>query len=140
MNNRLKEIDLIVEQFFPQKNYENEKINKINKFKLKYKDELKNYNIINTKEELYNLKSAGYIRYFDREDNLKFGGILLKVFESENENVDMVRTLILLKNSDNIKWTISWENNMIFYKKQTKKGDNLRNLFISLLDNNINNL
>lgn len=140
MNNRLKEIDLIVEQFFPQKNYENEKIDKINKFKLKYKDELKNYNIINTKEELYNLKSAGYIRYFDREDNLKFGGILLKVFESENENVDMVRTLILLKNSDNIKWTISWENNMIFYKKQTKKGDNLRNLFISLLDNNINNL
>lgn len=140
MNNRLKEIDLIVEQFFPQKNYENEKIDKINKFKLKYKDELKNYNIINTKEELYNLKSAGYIRYFDRDDNLKFGGILLKVFESENENVDMVRTLILLKNSDNIKWTISWENNMIFYKKQTKKGDNLRNLFISLLDNNINNL
>jgi hypothetical protein len=140
MNNRLKEIDLIVEQFFPQKNYENEKIDKINKFKLKYKDELKNYNIINTKEELYNLKSAGYIRYFDREDNLKFGGILLKVFESENENVDMVRTLILLKNSENIKWTISWENNMIFYKKQTKKGDNLRNLFISLLDTNIDDL
>ena len=140
MNNRLKEIDLIVEQFFPQKNYENEKIDKINKFKLKYKDELKNYNIINTKEELYNLKSAGYIRYFDREDNLKFGGILLKVFESENENVDMVRTLILLKNSENIKWTISWENNMIFYKKQTKKGDNLRNLFISLLDPNIDDL
>ena len=140
MNNRLKEIDLIVEQFFPQKNYENEKIDKINKFKSKYKDELKNYNIINTKEELYNLKSAGYIRYFDREDNLKFGGILLKVFESENENVDMVRTLILLKNSENIKWTISWENNMIFYKKQTKKGDNLRNLFISLLDTNIDDL
>ena len=57
MNNRLKEIDLIVEQFFPQKNYENEKIDKINKFKLKYKDELKNYNIINTKEELYNLNT-----------------------------------------------------------------------------------
>ena len=33
MNNRLKEIDLIVEQFFPQKNYENEKIDKINKGK-----------------------------------------------------------------------------------------------------------
>ena len=139
MNKRLKEIDNIVEEFFPQKKYQLELQQKISKFKLKYKDELKDYNYVKSKDELYNLKSAGYIRYFDKDDNLKYGGILIKVFESEANNIDEKRTLILIKNSQNNQWVISWENNTIFYKEQTKKGDNLRDLFISLLDKDYNN-
>jgi len=134
MNNRLKEIDILVESFFPQKEQDIELENKINKFYNTYKKELKNYNYIRSKKELLELKLAGYIRYFDRDDNLKFGGILIKVFESETDTIEKNRTLLLLQNSDGKKWTISWENNIIFYKSQTKKGDNLRNLFISLLD------
>lgn len=134
MNKRLKEIDMIVESFFPQKEHDNELKEKINIFYQTYKKELKNYNYVSSKEELNELKLAGYIRYFDRDDNLKFGGILIKVFESETDIIEKKRTLLLLQNSDGIKWTISWENNIIFYKPQTKKGDNLRNLFISLLD------
>jgi len=134
MNKRLKEIDMIVESFFSQKEHDNELKEKINIFYQTYKKELKNYNYVSSKEELNELKLAGYIRYFDRDDNLKFGGILIKVFESETDIIEKKRTLLLLQNSDGIKWTISWENNIIFYKPQTKKGDNLRNLFISLLD------
>ena len=137
MNNRLKEIDTLVESLFPEDEYKKELENKINNFYLKFKEELDGYNYVSSKEELFNLKSAGYIRYFDKNDNLKYGGLLLKVFESDSDNVDKRRTLILLKNTDNKKWTISWENNMIFYKPQVKKGDNLRNLFISLLDKKI---
>ena len=134
MNNRLKEIDMIVENFFPQKEHDLEIKNKLDNFYKTYKNELKNYTYVESKDELNNLKSAGYIRYFDRDDNLKYGGILIKVFESESDDIEKKRTLLLLQNSDANKWTISWENNMIFYKPQTKKGDNLRNLFISLLD------
>lgn len=134
MNNRLKEIDMIVESFFPQKDYELDLKEKINNFYKNHKKELKNYNYISSKEELYELKLAGYIRYFDREDNIKYGGILIKIFESETDTLEKKRTLLLLQNSDGKKWTVSWENNIIFYKPQTKKGDNLRNLFISLLD------
>lgn len=134
MNNRLKEIDMIVESFFPQKDYELDLKEKINNFYKNHKKELKNYNYISSKEELYELKLAGYIRYFDRDDNIKYGGILIKIFESETDTLEKKRTLLLLQNSDGKKWTVSWENNIIFYKPQTKKGDNLRNLFISLLD------
>jgi hypothetical protein len=41
--------------------------------------------------------------------------------------------MLLLQNKNYNKWTITWERNIIFYKQQVKKGDNLRNLFISLL-------
>ena len=134
MNNRLKEIDMLVENFFPQKEHDEILNKKIEKFYANYSKELEKYYHVKTKEELYNLKLAGYIRYFDRDDNLKYGGILIKIFESETDNIEKKRTLLLLQNSDGNKWTISWENNIIFYKQQTKKGDNLRNLFISLLD------
>ena len=134
MNNRLKDIDNLVESFFPQKDYENKIKEKVEEYHTKYKKELENYKYISSKEELNQLKLAGYIRYFDKNDNLKFGGILIKVFENETDDIHKKRTLILLQNTEGNKWTISWENNMIFYKPQTKKGDNLRNLFISLLD------
>lgn len=126
MNKRLKEIDDILESIEPN--------NKINNYLEIYKNELKDYKYVNSLEELYDLKSAGYIRYINLNGELKFGGILIKVFESENKDEFNKKNLILLQNSNNNKWVISYERNYIFYKNQTKKGDNLRNLFISLLD------
>ena len=126
MNKRLKEIDDILESIEPN--------NKINNYLEIYKNELQDYKYVNSLEELYDLKSAGYIRYINLNGELKFGGILIKVFESENKDEFNKKNLILLQNSNNNKWVISYERNYIFYKNQTKKGDNLRNLFISLLD------
>lgn len=126
MNKRLKEIDDILESIEPN--------NKINNYLEIYKNELQDYKYVNSLEELYDLKSAGYIRYINLNGELKFGGILIKVFESENKDEFNKKNLILLQNSNNNKWVISYERNYIFYKNQTKKGDNIRNLFISLLD------
>ena len=126
MNKRLKEIDDILESIEPN--------NKINNYLEIYKNELQDYKYVNSLEELYDLKSAGYIRYINLNGELKFGGILIKVFESENKDEFNKKNLILLQNSNSNKWVISYERNYIFYKNQTKKGDNLRNLFISLLD------
>ena len=125
MDKRLKEIDNILSTL---------NNNKISLYLESFKDELKDYKYIESLDELYKLKSAGYIRYINLEGELKFGGILIKVFKSEDEEEFKKKNLILIQNSKNQKWVISWEKNYIFYKNQTKKGDNLRNLFISLLD------
>ena len=137
MNSRLKEIDSIIESIKPKEDYKKDLEDKIEKFKLKYSKELEDYDFISSKDELFNLKSAGYVRYVDLNGKIKYGGILIKVFNSENDIEYNKRILILLQNSSGKKWTISWEKNYIYYKKQTKKGDNLRNLFISLLDKKI---
>lgn len=135
MNNRLKEINDLVELIIPQAKFENNINSKINYFFNNYKEQLENYTFVKSKEELYELKLSGYIRYFDLDNNIKFGGILIKVFQTKNDIEDKKKNILLLQNSDGIRWSISWENNFIFYKKQTKKGDHLRNIFISLTDN-----
>lgn len=139
MNKRLKEIDDIINSIKTQDDYDKEINLKIEELTNKFSKELENYKFVSSLDELQNLKSGGYIRYVNFNDELKFGGILLKVFKSENNDDFNNKNLLILQNSENNKWTISWEKNYIFYKKQTKKGDNLRNLFISILEDNKNN-
>ena len=134
MNNRLKEIDEIINSIKNEDSYLKELYEKSNLFKKKFKNELEDYELITDLDSLYKLKSGGYIRYVNMKEEIRYGGILLKVFESENKDDFYKKNLIILQNSDNKKWTISWEKNYIYYKKQTKKGDNLRNLFISIID------
>lgn len=136
MSKRLKEIDEIIDSIKSQKEYENEMKSKVESLIEKFSDKLEGYNFVSSLEELYKLKPSGYIRYINFNDEIKFGGILIKVFKSESDDEFNKKNLILIQNSDNIKWAISWEKNYIFYKNQTKKGDNLRNLFISILDKN----
>jgi hypothetical protein len=137
MNKRLKEIDDFVDSIKTENEFNSEIQQKMEKYKEKFYNELLDYNPVISLKDLYNLKSAGYIRYVNFNNEIKYGGILLKIFKTENEDEISQKNLILLQNSNNKKWTISWENNYIFYKKQTKKGDNMRNLFISLLDKDI---
>lgn len=137
MNKRLKEIDDFVNSIKTENEFNSEIQQKMEKYKEKFYNELLDYNPVTNLKDLYNLKSAGYIRYVNFNNEIKYGGILLKIFKTENEDEISQKNLILLQNSNNKKWTISWENNYIFYKKQTKKGDNMRNLFISLLDKDI---
>ena len=130
-NKRLNDIDNIINSIKTQKSYENDLEKKSNKYKEKYPELLDGYNLVKNKKELQNCKNAGYIRYINFEGDIRFGGTLLKI--SNPPNNDQI-TLLLLKNSTNSIWSITWEKNIIFYKKQVKKGDNLRNLFISLID------
>ncbi len=139
MNSRLKEINLFIDSIKTKKQYEDELKSKLDTFQKKFSKELKNYKPVTSLVELNNLKKAGYIRYVNLDGEIKYGGILIKVFKSDSKDEFNQKTLIILQNSEGIKWTISWEKNYIFYKKQTKKGDNIRNLFISLLDNDNKN-
>mgnify|MGYP001134439215 CR=1 FL=1 len=134
MNSRLKEIDNFVNSIKTEEEHQNELINKFNEYKKKFKEELDGYVEILDLEEIYSLKPAGYIRYVNIEGEIRYGGILIKVFKTENEDEFNKKNMLLLKNSNGEKMSISWEKNSIFYKQQTKKGDNIRNLFISLLD------
>lgn len=134
MNNRLKEINDIVESIKSEKDYEKETLKKIEGFRQKFNDELDGYHHVPSLFHFYSLKAGGYIRYVNLNNEIKYGGILVKVFESDNKDEFNKKNLLLLQNSNSKQWVISWEKNYIFYKKQTKKGDNLRNLFISLLD------
>ena len=130
-NKRLNDIDNIINSIKTQKSHENDLEKKSNKYKEKYPELLDGYDLIKNKKELQNCKNAGYIRYINFEGVIRFGGTLLKI--SNPPNNDQI-TLLLLKNSTNSIWSITWEKNIIFYKKQVKKGDNLRNLFITLID------
>ena len=134
MNSRLKDIDNIVNSIVKEKDYQEKIFKKVNYFENKYKNELKGYSFVKSLKELYALKPAGYIRYFNMNDDIRFGGILIRVFENETNDDFYKKNLMIIQNSYNKKWIVSWENNIIFYKKQTKKGDNLRNLFITYLD------
>jgi|TARA_B100000524_G_C23651793_1_gene370435 hypothetical protein len=133
MNKRLKEINEFINSIKTQEEYNDNLEKKFLKYKTKFK-ELENYEPIKNLQHLYSLKMGGYIRYVNFDGELRYGGILLKIFESENDSEFNKKNLIILQNIDNNKFTISWEKNYIFYKSQTKKGDNLRELFISLID------
>ena len=133
MNKRLKEIDQFVNSISTQEEFDKKFKKKHLKYKKKF-NELDGYNSVYNLEDLNNLKMGGYIRYVNLNGELRYGGILIKVFKSENDNEFNIKNLMILQNSQNIKFTISWEKNYIYYKTQTKKGDNLRDLFISLLN------
>lgn len=130
MDDRIKDIQNIIEIFKPQDEYKKSLDTKITLWKEKYKTQLDKYKFV---KDLKELKPGGYIRYIDFKENLKLGGMFLKIIKNKNNFNEEVSNL-LLRNSSNKLWNISWENNYIFYKKQVIKGDNIRDLFISLLD------
>ena len=130
MNDRLKDINNLVESIKSQKNYEKSLEEKANKIKEKYLNELEGFQLVKSKEELDKCKSGGYIRYINSKNELRYGGLLLKTFKPIDKDI----VFIMLQNSNNKKWSITWERNLIFYKNQVKKGDKLRSLFISMLD------
>ena len=116
-------------------NYKNNQ--NINEIKLKYIEELEGYEYIPTIEYfLNNCNNGGYIRYVNFNKNLKWGGILVKVSQNENNNEIIENNIdLILKNKTNKIYKINWRKNYIFYKKHKTSNDNLRELFISLIKN-----
>ena len=134
-NERMDDINNIIDSIKTQKEFDKELKKKANKYYEKYPDLLNNYQLITDKNSLKNCKNAGCIRYVNSKGEIRYGGILLKIYNPPDSDV----TFLLLKNTNNHKWNISWERNIIFYKDQVKKGDNLRNLFVTLLNDDIKN-
>ena len=129
MNKRLKDIENLVDQVKSQEKWQSEMNKKIYKWKSDYEKELEDYEFIESEEELKRTaKKGGYVRYFNANDELRYGGFLVNIFQ-DNEI-----TKITLMNTMGKRWAISWTRNYIFYKKHTTANDKLRKIFISLLE------
>ena len=125
---REKKIDKFVESILSQKKWKKKMDKKISKWKKKYSKELEDYEFVFNSDEFYQLKIGGYIRYFNLNNELKWGGILLKVFKQEDRN------LMVLGNSDFKRMVVSFDKNYVFYKSHKTASDINRKLFISFLD------
>ena len=71
-------IDQIVDDCKSTEEFNKEEEIKILHLKEKFSEELEDYYYIKTLKEFEKLSKGGYIRYIDLNDNLKWGGILLK--------------------------------------------------------------
>lgn len=92
----------------------------------KYEIELDGYFIINSKN-LNKMKVGGYIRYVNINDELKWGGILVKIIDPKK----ITRMKLCMKNTSNNYWNVKFKNNYIFYKNNVSKYDKFKELFIS---------
>lgn len=108
MNNREKEIDNFVDNFFP-----NDKINILIK---KYSSELIDYKYIEYETIFSTLKLKGCIRYINKfTKQLRFGGLLIKIFKKKD------RWYALLLKIDGSKYKISFNSNYIFYLENNQE-------------------
>ena len=127
-SDRENKIDNFLKQINSQEEWEKKLKKKIKKWKKKYEKELEDYEFVNDEDEFYCLKIGGYIRYFNLDNELRWGGILLKKFKQDDRN------LMVLGNSEFKRFVISYDKNYVFYKKHQTTNDINRKIFISFLD------
>jgi hypothetical protein len=127
-SNREKQIELFLNQIESQKEYEYNKNLKVDELKKKYKNELEDYNFVKDKKAFDKIKKGGYVRYFNLNEELKWGGILIK--KVKNNDMD----LMVLCNSGCNRFIVSFQKNYIFYKPHQTASDKTKKLFLSALD------
>lgn len=98
----------------------------INYLKSKFEIELNEYKYINA-DNIEDLKEGGYIRYITMNEELKWGGVLVK----KKSPKKISRLKLVLKNTNNNYWNIKFKNFYIFYRKNVSKYDKFKELFIS---------
>ena len=96
----------------------------------KYKDELADYDYIDTPELFSTLRLKGSMRYINKFDkNLRTGGLLVKIYNKNGKWIG-----VILQN--NKKYYVSFDANYIFYRNN--KSESVRDwadYFITKLDN-----
>lgn len=122
------QIENFINSIQTQDNFEKNRTKTINNYYDIYKQELEEYEFIENLSKFNSLKKGGYIRYINLNEELKWGGILLKKYKFDDIN------MMLLCNSNSKNFSISFEKNYIFYKKHTTQADKTRKLFLSYLD------
>jgi len=122
------QIENFINSIQTQDNFEKNRTKTINNYYDIYKEELEEYEFIENLSKFNSLKKGGYIRYINLNEELKWGGILLKKYKFDDMN------MMLLCNSNSKNFSISFEKNYIFYKKHTTQADKTRKLFLSYLD------
>jgi hypothetical protein len=120
MNKKLKEIDKIYNVQIDTNKY-------LNKLTEKYKNELDGFNYAPTINDIIQNKKI-FIRYISTKGKLGYGGIYYKVVEEGN------KFYILLINKYKNIWSISFDENFIFYKKILDENDSKKEIFKNLID------
>ena len=129
LTDREKQISMMVDNIMTQEEWEKNKRKHIEKLFKKYNTELENYIWLENLEEYENIKLGGYIRYVNMNDEIKWGGILVKKRIKLN-GIHMMT----IKNSKGDLFDVSFEKNYVFYKNHVSSSDKMRELFISYLD------
>jgi len=104
---------------------ERDDYNYINELKDKYEIEFKYYNYVKP-DNISMIKPGGYIRCIDTDENLKWGGTVVKLINENNLN----KFKIQLMNTSNKFWTIKFNKYYVFYKKNITYKDTFRDIFI----------
>jgi hypothetical protein len=127
-SDREKQIDLFLSQLESQEEYNIKRKNIIKQLINQYQNELEDYYFIDTINDYNNMDNGGYVRYFNLNKELKWGGILIK--KIKQNDMDMM----ILSNSNCDRFAVSFRKNYIFYKNHTTQADKTRKLFLSYLD------
>jgi hypothetical protein len=120
MNKKLKEIEKIYSIQIDTNKY-------LNKLIEKYKSELDGFTYAENINDIIKNKKI-YIRYISTKGKLEYGGIYYKVIEKNK------KFYILLINKYKNIWSISFDENFIFYKNILNNDDNKRAIFENLLN------
>jgi len=123
LNDRLKEIDDFVDSFLPN--------TPINNILSKYKNELYDYEYIESINMFSTLSLKGSLKYVNKYDGqLRSGGLLIKIYKKENN-----KWIAIIKQIDGKKYYISFDSNYIFYKKtKSEERIDLFKLFLTDLE------
>lgn len=91
----------------------------------KYEIELKDYKYISP-ENISEIKLGGYIRCVDLDENLKWGGTVIKLINFDN----LSKFKIKLMNCKKDTWSIKYSKFYVFFKKTVSYRDTFKNIFI----------
>lgn len=129
---RERQIEKFINNYKTQEEWEEERHQTIKKLLDKYEKELDDYNYIADLNKYEKIKIGGYVRYFNTNNELKWGGVLIKKIVSEKKDIKL--HLMVLMNSSGERNVVSFEKNIIFYKKHMTANDKTRKLFMSYLE------
>lgn len=91
----------------------------------KYEIELKDYKYISP-DNVNEIKLGGYIRCVDLEENLKWGGTVIKLVNIDN----LSKFKIKLMNCKKDTWSIKYSKFYVFFKNTVSYRDTFKNIFI----------
>jgi hypothetical protein len=114
-------IDSIFDDYYTNK----KKIIKI------YSSELEHYTLIDNVKELYKLPLGGYIRYINSDNEIRWGGALIKITLEKKDNITYNYIHILDSHKNITK--VCFEKNIMFYRNHRTSNDKLKDIFISYI-------
>lgn len=120
LDNKIKKINELT------KDINNDNGDFITYLKNKFQKELEYYEYV-SKDKIETLACGGFIRCVTFDEQLKYGGMLIKIIDLVNHD----KTKLLLRNSRNKMWAISIRNFHLFYKPQDVENQMIRELFIN---------